>query len=398
MNAPELLRLIERGEDSRHQFKETIKETRKLADEMVAFSNSQGGMIVIGVNDQGEVKGLSKPDMGQTNQHIANAATNNVRPAINVITENIEIEKRKMIVVHVNEGINKPYCNNEGAFWVKNGSDKRKVTSPEELQRLFQSSGKIYVDESIVEGTSKDDLNLDKFNDYFQKVYKRDYKEIDHSIDTLLEKLNLAKNGPLNLAGLLLFGNHPSRYRPAFIIKAISFFGNDTADRNYRDSEDMEGVLARQYHDAMAFLLRNLKKTQQGQHFNSLGILEVSQVALEEVLQNAIIHRDYLKNAPIRIFIFDNRIEIISPGKLPNSLTVENIKFGNSTMRNALIASFATKILPYRGLGLGILNALKEQPNIEFYNDVSGEQFKVTIPRPEEKKLTNKPKVTGAKP
>ncbi|UCH97714.1 MAG: hypothetical protein JSV88_12925 [Candidatus Aminicenantes bacterium] len=205
---------------------------------------------------------------------------------------------------------------NEGAFWVKNGSDKRKVTSPEELQRLFQSSGKIYADE------------------------------------------------------------------------AISFFGNDIADREYRDSEDIEGDLAHQYKDGMSFLLRNLKKTQQGQHFNSLGILEVSQVALEEVLQNAIIHRDYFKNAPIRVFIFDNRIEIISPGKQPNSLTVENIKFGNSAMRNALIASFATKMLPYRGLGLGILNALREQPNIEFYNDVEGEQFKVVIPRPEEKKST----------
>jgi ATP-dependent DNA helicase RecG len=386
MDAAELLKIIEKGEDSKHQFKETIKGAKKLADEMAAFTNSQGGMILIGVDDHGQIAGLSSSDISKINQHISNAATNNVRPAINVITENIEIEGKTIIVVHVNEGINKPYCNNEGAFWVKSGSDKRKVTSPEELQRLFQSSGKIYADEAIIEGTSKEDIDLYKFNQYFQKMYKRDFKEIDHSLDTLLEKLNLAKNGKLNLAGLLLFGKNPSRYRPAFIIKAISFFGDDIADREYRDSEDIEGDLAHQYKDGMTFLLRNLKKTQQGQHFNSLGILEVSQVALEEVLQNAIIHRDYFKNAPIRIFIFDNRIEMISPGKLPNSLTVENIKFGNSAMRNALIASFATKILPYRGLGLGILNALREQPNIEFYNDVEGEQFKVVIPRPEEKK------------
>jgi len=273
-------------------------------------------------------------------------------------------------------------CNNEGAFWVKNGADKRKVTSPEDLQRLFQSSGKIYADEALIEGTGKDDINLDKLNDYFQRVYKRDFSEMNLSLDTLLEKLNLAKNGKLNLGGLLLFGKHPSRFRPAFIIKAIGFFGNDSAERVYRDSEDIEGDLKRQYTDAMAFLLRNLRKTQQGQHFNSLGIPEVSQIALEEILQNAIIHRDYLKNAPIRIFIFDNRIEIISPGKLPNSLTVDNIKFGNSAIRNALLASFATKMLPYRGLGLGIVNALKAQPNIEFYNDDSGDQFKVVIPRP----------------
>jgi ATP-dependent DNA helicase RecG len=384
MTALELINLIENGEDSKHQFKETVKDSKKLADEMVAFTNSQGGIIIIGVDNSGKINGLTRPEIDKINQHISNAATNSVRPAINVMTENIEIENKKVIVVHVNEGINKPYCDNEGAFWVKNGSDKRKVTSPEELQRLFQSSGKIYADEGLIEGSTIEDIDLYRFSEYFLKIYKRDFKEIEHSLETLLEKLNLAKYGKLNLAGLLLFGKNPSRFRPAFIIKAVNFFGNDPTHRDYRDSEDIEGVLERQYKDAMAFLLRNLKKTRQGQPINSLGILEVSQVALEEILQNAIIHRDYFKNAPIRIFAFDNRIEIISPGKLTNSLTVENIKFGNSAIRNALIASYATRMLPYRGLGLGILNALKEQPNIEFYNDVEGEQFKVVIPRPEE--------------
>ena len=382
MNATELVTIVKRGEDSSHQFKETVKDAKKLADEMVAFSNSRGGTIIIGVDNNGKICGLNQQEIEKINQHISNAATNNVRPAINVLSENIEVNGKTLISVFVNEGINKPYCNNEGAFWVKNGADKRKVTSPEELQRLFQSTGNIYADEAPIEGTSKDDVNLDKLNDYFQKVYKRDFTEINHSVDSLLVKLNLAKNGKLNLGGLLLFGKHPSRFRPAFIIKAISFFGNDPTEREYRDSEDIEGDLKRQYTDGMAFLLRNLKKTQQGQHFNSLGILEVSQIALEEILQNALIHRDYFKNAPVRIFIFENRIEIISPGRLPNSLTVENIKFGNSAIRNALLASFAAKMLPYRGLGLGIVNALKDQPNIEFYNDETGDQFKVVIPRP----------------
>jgi ATP-dependent DNA helicase RecG len=384
MDASELVEIIERGEDSKHQFKETAKEPKKLADEMIAFSNSQGGMIIIGVSNMSETKGLTRSEIDKINQHISNAATNNIRPAINVITENIKVNDKTLILVHVNEGINKPYCNNDGAFWVKSGSDKRKVTSPEELQRLFQSSGKIYADESIIEDTSKNDIDLNKFNLYFQKVYKKDFDEIDHSLDILLEKLHLARKGKLNLAGLLLFSKHPSLFRPAFIIKAVSFFGDSSSERVYRDSEDIEGDLKTQFKDAMAFLLRNIKKTQQGQNFNSLGIPEISEVALEEVLQNAIIHRDYLKNSPIRIFIFDSRIEIISPGKLTNSLTVENIKHGNSAIRNPLIASFAAKMLPYRGLGLGIINALKVQPNIEFFNDEAGEQFKVVIPRPKE--------------
>lgn len=86
-------------------------------------------------------------------------------------------------------------------------------------------------------------------------------------------------------------------------------------------------------------------------------------------------------NAPIRIMIFDNRIEIVSPGALPNSLTVENIKLGNAVVRNNLMVSYCSKLMIYRGFGSGITRALISQPNIEFVNDTEGEQFIVRIPR-----------------
>ncbi|MCI0495903.1 ATP-dependent DNA helicase RecG, partial [candidate division KSB1 bacterium] len=264
-------------------------------------------------------------------------------------------------------------------------SDKRKVTAPEELQRLFQSSRKIYADEILVEESSIHDLNEEKFERYIQNVYNKELSEFKIPIETLLENLHLAKNGMLNQAGVLLFGKSPMKYRPAFAIKAVSFFGNFIGGKEYRDSEDIEGDLEYQFRTGLGFFLRNLHKIQKGRSFNTLGILEVSQIALEELLQNAIIHRDYFKNAPIRLLIFDNRIEIINPGSLPNGLTVENIKHGNSAIRNPVIASFAAKILPYRGLGSGIIRALSEQPDIEFENDVDGEQFKAIIPRPQEK-------------
>lgn len=136
----------------------------------------------------------------------------------------------------------------------------------------------------------------------------------------------MIKDNSLTLGGLLFFGNNVQRFKPAFSIKAVSYFGNDIEGIEYRDSEDIKGTIPAMFDKGMAFLLRNLKKTQQGQNFNSQGKLEVSQVALEELLQNALIHRDYFINAPIRLFIFDNRIEIVSPGSLPNSLTVDNIK------------------------------------------------------------------------
>jgi predicted HTH transcriptional regulator len=92
-------------------------------------------------------------------------------------------------------------------------------------------------------------------------------------------------------------------------------------------------------------------------------------------------HRDYSKNAPIRMMIFDHRVEIVSPGALPNSLTVQNILLGNAVVRNNLVVSYGAKLLPYRGFGTGVIRAVKSQPDIQFINDVDGEQFIVKIPR-----------------
>ena len=103
-------------------------------------------------------------------------------------------------------------------------------------------------------------------------------------------------------------------------------------------------------------------------------------IVWEELLANALIHRDYFISAPVRVFVFSNRVEIISPGHLPNNLTLENIKAGNSNIRNPILASFATKLLPYRGLGSGVLRALKAYPSINLIDDREGNLFKVIVP------------------
>ena len=149
---------------------------------------------------------------------------------------------------------------------------------------------------------------------------------------------------------------------------------------------DIQGTIPELFDAGLHFFNKNLKYTQQSQNFNSQGMLEISQIAIEEILQNALVHRDYLRNSPIRLFIFDNRIEIISPGKLPNGLTVENIKMGNAVARNNLLVSYCSKVMSYRGLGSGITRAMEEQPDIEFINDIDGEQFIVKIPRQEDGK------------
>jgi ATP-dependent DNA helicase RecG len=132
----------------------------------------------------------------------------------------------------------------------------------------------------------------------------------------------------------------------------------------------------------MAFVLRNLHKIQAGQGVNALGVTEIPPVVFEELLVNALVHRDYFVSAPIRLFIFDNRIEIISPGHLPNSLTVEKMKTGNSNIRNPIMVSHVAKgILPYRGIASGIPRVLEEWSHIEFKDDHEGCLFTATILR-----------------
>ena len=115
---------------------------------------------------------------------------------------------------------------------------------------------------------------------------------------------------------------------------------------------------------------------------NAPGLPEIPASVFEELLVNALVHRDYLVSAPIRLFIFDNRIEIISPGHLPNNLTVEKIRAGNSNTRNPILVSYVAKgLLPYHGLGSGIQRALEQWPKIEFTDDHDGCLFRVTVTR-----------------
>jgi hypothetical protein len=151
---------------------------------------------------------------------------------------------------------------------------------------------------------------------------------------------------------------------------------------NYRDSEDIDGPLLEQYQRSLAFIKRNLHHVQAGRGFNTIGQLEVPEPAIEELLVNAFIHRDYFTSASIRVMVFADRIEIISPGHLPDSLDIEAIRHGMTNRRNPTLTEHATHILPYRGLGSGIPRALDEWPGIRFEDEVAGNQFKAVIPRP----------------
>ena len=166
-----------------------------------------------------------------------------------------------------------------------------------------------------------------------------------------------------------------------FHVKAVCYPGNDIHATTYMDSADIFGRIQTQFEESLGFVLRNLRREQNGKGVNTTGEVEIPKIVLEELLANALIHRDYFVSAPIRIFVFDERVEIISPGHLPNNLTVANIRSGNSNIRNPILTSHVPTVLPYRGLGNGILRALKAYPSIEIEDDQDGDLFRAVIRR-----------------
>ena len=381
METVELLEIVGRGEDTRHQFKADATNAVSLASEMVAFANSGGGMLFVGVRDDGTIQALNGADVHRMNQLIGNAASTQIRPAINPITENVPVETGVVVVVTIPDGIAKPYMDNSGAIWVKSGSDKRRVTAREEMQRMFQAAQLVHADEVPVPGSSIADIDLDYFRRFYSTRYDQELDQQELSLGQVLGNMRLVSSDVLTVTGILLFAREPQNFLPVFQIKAVCYPGNDIHATTYLDSVDILGKLQTQFDDALGFIARNLRRDQGSQGVNTTGELEIPRIVLEELLANALIHRDYFVSAPIRVFVFDDRVEIISPGHLPNNLTVTNIRTGNSNIRNPILTSFATKLIPYRGLGTGILRALREYPAIEFVDDREGNLFRAIIRR-----------------
>jgi ATP-dependent DNA helicase RecG len=360
-----------------------VRNAESLASEMAAFANCEGGTIYLGVADGGSALGLGKNDIARINQLISNAASQLVKSPLTVRTENIALQNgRVVIVLAVFKGLDKPYFDKNGVIWLKTGADKRRVNSKEELRRLFQITDQFHADE-LPTKAGIDKLDKLRFRDFLRDVYKQDYPDDLEELTRLLQNMNLATDDRMmNLAGVLMFAERPELIKPQFVLKAIRYPGNRIHATDYVDTEDFAGPLPKIFDDAISFVMRNLHKVQAGRGVNSPGQPEIPESVFEELLVNALVHRDYLVSAPVRLFIFDNRIEIVSPGHLPNNLTVEKIRKGNSNIRNPILVSYVAKgLLPYHGLGSGIKRALAEWPEIDFSDDRDGCLFTVTIHR-----------------
>lgn len=180
---------------------------------------------------------------------------------------------------------------------------------------------------------------------------------------------------------------------PMMTAKCICFAGNSIGGKVFRDKvndADMEGNLLHQYDTIMDFFTRNLHNVQVGDEFNSMGKLEIPYTSLVEFTVNSLVHRSLNMKAPVRIFIFDNRVEIHSPGALPNGLTIDDIKAGTSMPRNMFLFNNAIYLLPYTGVGSGITRALDEDVNVTFMNNDKAQEFVITVWREESNEVEEK--------
>ncbi len=259
ISSDEIDRLIRLGESSLVQFKENITNEKSIAQEIVAFANTRGGQILIGVNDKTwEISGLTRDDLRRLTNLLVNAADQHVRAPVHIQTETIDLDGKLIMVVTIPEGTAKPHKDKEGVVWLKNGANKRKVTSNEELARLLQISGYIYAEEQLLPHSDISDIHKVKFLDFFESLYK-EIPEPDQ-LEMHLNNLRLASGSKINIAGALLFGKNLRKLTPDFFITAIWFYGNSLTEDQFRSSENIYGTLDELYRKGFDFILAKLNK------------------------------------------------------------------------------------------------------------------------------------------
>jgi ATP-dependent DNA helicase RecG len=378
MTVEELLEIISLGEDSQNQFKVSVESPDSLAVEICAFGNTNGGNLVIGVNDKGEIVGIPDEKIASLNQLISNVSSQNIKPPLFVETKLFRIDSKRIMLLKVPRGMNKPY-EAAGGFWVKDGADKRRAYR-EELFRLFQASGNLFADESST-SVSAEEIDSTLLERFYESAYGEKFSESGVPFEKLLKNLKLAnEEGNLTLAGLLLFSPNAQNFKPQFTIKATHYDSLDRSTNVFIDKEDIGGTLFEQYERAIFFVSRNLKRIQE-EDFNSPGNMEIPEIVFSEAIANAIIHRDYFIQSQIMIDLFSDRLEILSPGKLPNTLTEENIRYGVHIERNPILLTFLQRMknFKYTGRGSGIPRMIRVSKEnnlrLEFKNDTESERF-----------------------
>jgi ATP-dependent DNA helicase RecG len=366
--------ILSEGESYTVEFKENADKS--LPSEVCAFANASGGRVFIGVDDSGRVIGTD----------VSNAARSRIQDTINKIEPRLNVSidvLDNVVILSVPEGTHKPYSSPTG-FYLRSGPNSQKLDR-DSIIEFFQSEGRVRYDEIV-----RDDLPInERFNEAAFKRYTKTAKISDVlEREAILKNLNCAGISNAKVcftnAGALFFrvNDEDVLFRHAGIVCAL-YKGIDKA--NILDAKELNGDIVSNVDDAIVFLKKHLRISYKIEGLRRENILELPEDALREAVVNAVCHRDYFeKGSRVMVEIFDDRVDIVSPGGVCKGITPKN--FGTVTItRNPIIASMFFRIdyIEQMGTGIGRMrNATREanvaEPKFEF----SG-FFKVTFKRNE---------------
>ncbi len=379
MSSDYIEELIRQGENTSIEFKRGDVRTENLAKELIAFSNSSGGVVLLGIEDNGGVQGLG--DDRNYEQWVSNLSRNNVIPPISVDYTESVLEGKKIGIIQVPKGKDRPYQDSSGRFYVRVGSTNR-IASLNELMRLFQQSGFYHFDLTQIEQAHFGQLNQTALDKYFQSYdVSITEMDLDEKIHLLQNTDILSEESKTTVAGLLVFGINPQRNLQNALISFAHYRGNQVTDELI-DKKNIEGSLPNQVETALQVIKNNLlspstivgSKRTETQHYPDK--------IFRELIVNACVHRNYsITGSRIRILMFEDRIEVISPGKLPNTVTVEKLRAGVSYAVNPVIVKFMENLryIDKLGRGLPLVCQAAQKLGKEVLFEEIGEEFKVTL-------------------
>ncbi|MCS5707671.1 putative DNA binding domain-containing protein [Candidatus Berkiella cookevillensis] len=343
------------------EFKSTLPGKQQIVSTVIAFCNNFGGRLIIGVDDNRRVVGLPDDSIDELINSLHQSIFQSATPVILPMIYSQRLDDKIILVIEVSSGMNKPYFRtsdgmNNGTF-IRVGSHTLKAT-PEIIQELQWQSRGFYSDEVPVYTSTIDDINLDLFR-LFLKQRKNDYNSPD--INKMLMQYRLAveehKRLYPSVAGILLFGHKPQKFITESFIICSHFKG--TSGREALASFDCGGSLFNQLNDCIAFVESRLSRSFKIEGIKREEQLEIPLKALREAIINAIVHRQYQIPGPTKVAIFDDRIEIFSPGNFPGPLQSDELEMGITYLRNSAICRIFREAGYVEKLGSGFLTMFK---------------------------------------
>lgn len=377
MDLIELRKRIARGENLHTDFKERLESPDELAKDLVCFANTDGGQLIVGVAKDQKVVGVDDSDA--VNRLVDNVAFNNCEPPISVVQEVLQDDGKRVVVINIPKGDQRPYRTNRGMYYVRTTSGCR-LASREELLRLFQATESLYYDETPLPRLGLADLDLDAFDRYLETTGQT---ELMFDRPRLLRNWRLLSGDHPTVAGIVLFGRDPQRDLPFAQINAARIPGSDTSTEP-SDRKDLTGRLLDVIDQAERFLYLHLPIPHKIQGFEPEPRPELPKEALREAIVNAVAHRDYTVHGPVRLFILDDRIEVHTPGRAPNTVDEEAMRAGVHVVRNPRIYARLSDagLVTRAGTGVRrIIRLVREATGLDIGIAIREFEVLLTIPR-----------------